>query len=94
MELWVLDEVQWGLAGSYLPLPQINLYPGGLLLSCYSILLLGISHRRKRIVIETRVREEISFCAISMVQGERGGSSRHQFRADNISGCQIALTKA
>lgn len=38
MELAVLDEAQWGLSGSYLPLPQINLHVGGLLLSCYSIL--------------------------------------------------------
>lgn len=32
MELAVLDEAQWGLAGSCLPLPQINLHLGGLLL--------------------------------------------------------------
>lgn len=62
-----------GLAGSYLPLPQINLRLVGLLFSCHSILLFGISHRRKRIVIEACVREEIHFCVLFLWFRERGG---------------------
>lgn len=72
MELALLDEAHWGLAGPYLPPPQVSVHLGGLLLSCYSILLLGICRRRKRLVTEACVRKEIHFCVISMVQGERG----------------------
>lgn len=73
MELALLDEAHWGLAGAYLPLPQVSMHLGGLLLSCYSILLLGICHRRKRIVTEACVRKEIHFCVLFLWSRERGG---------------------
>lgn len=82
MELAVLDEAHWELAGSCLPLPQINLHLGEFLLSCYSILLLSISHGRKRIAMEACVREDINFFVLFLWSKERGGSFRWQFREE------------